>query len=56
MVKLNLVCLAIETTRFTQNPLYTYYYFLKSARFGFLFVFLLDLDPYYRFWLAMLII
>ena len=56
MMKLNLVCLVIETTRFTQNPLYTYNYLLKSARLSFLFVFLLDLDPYYRFWLAMLII
>ena len=56
MIKLNLVCLVIETTRFIQNPLYTYYYLLKSAKFCFLFVFFLDLDPYYRFLLAMLII
>ena len=56
MIKLNLVCLVIEITRFIQNPLYTYYYLLQSARFCFLFVFLPDLDPYYRFLLAMLII
>ena len=34
MIKLNLVCLVIETTRFIQNPLYTYYDLLKSAGFG----------------------
>ena len=56
MIKLNLVCLVVETTRFIQNPIYNYYYLLKSVRFCFLFVFLLDLDPYYRLWLAMLII
>ena len=36
MIKLNLVCLVIETTRFIQNPLYNYYYLLKSAMFCFL--------------------